>query len=171
VFVVMEHASRRILHLNITAHPTAARTLQQLREDIPSDHTWRFIIHDRDAIFSTGLDASLTGFGLEAIRTPVRSPQANAMCERLIGTMRRECLDWIIPRNEEHLRNSLRSWSALYNRGRPHSALGPGLSDQSASPPIAPQRQRHRFDRPGRVVARPILNGLHHEYRLLAQGA
>ena len=118
----------------------------------------------------TGLDVSLSGFALEVIRTPVRSPQANAMCERLIGTMRRECLDWIIPLSEEHLRKALRSWSAHYNRGRPHSALGPDLP--AASPNRSSlQRERHRFDRLARVAACPILNGLHHEYRLLAQAA
>ena len=70
----MEHASRRIIHLNVTAHPTAAWTLQQLREAIPSDHKYRFILHDRDSIFSTGFDASLARMGLEVIETPVRSP-------------------------------------------------------------------------------------------------
>src|SRR4029077_16029995 len=103
VLVVMEHASRRIIHINVTAHPTAAWTLQQLREAIPSDHTYRFIVHDRDAIFSTGLDASLAHLGLEVIETPVRTPKANSLCERLIGTLRRECLDWMIPLTEEHL--------------------------------------------------------------------
>ena len=73
VLVVMEHASRRIIHLNVTAHPTAAWTLQQLREAIPSDHTYRFILHDRDAIFSTLLDASIAHMGLEVVKTPVRS--------------------------------------------------------------------------------------------------
>src|SRR5271167_1373163 len=69
-----------------------------------------FILHDRDAIFSTQLDASVAHMGLEVIKTPVRSPQANSLCERLIGTLRRECLDWIIPLTEEHLRKTLRSW-------------------------------------------------------------
>jgi len=67
VLVVMEHASRRIIHLNVTAHPTAAWTLQQLREAVPSDHTYRFILHDRDAIFSPGFDASVARMGLEVI--------------------------------------------------------------------------------------------------------
>ena len=97
MLVVMEHASRRIVHINVTAHPTAAWTLQQLREAIPSDHTYRFILHDRDAIFSTGFDASIARMGLEVIETSVRSPKANSICERLIGTLRRECLDWTIP--------------------------------------------------------------------------
>jgi putative transposase len=171
VLVVMEHASRRIVHINVTAHPTAAWTLQQLREAIPSDHMYRFIVHDRDAIFSTGLDASLVHLGLEVIETPVRTPKANSLCERLIGTLRRECLDWMIPLTEEHLRKTLRSWLRHYNRGRPHSSLGPGLPDPPLNFRVHLQRQRHRFDRSNRVVAHPVLNGLHHEYSLLARAA
>ena len=171
VFVVMEHASRRIVHINVTAHPTAAWTLQQLREAIPSDHTYRFIVHDRDAIFSTGLDASLVHLGLEVIEIPVRTPKANSLCERLIGTLRRECLDWMIPLTEEHLRKTLRSWLRHYNRGRPHSSLGPGLPDPPLNFRVHLQRQRHRFDRSNRVVAHRVLNGLHHEYSLLARAA
>src|SRR5271157_2738705 len=153
VFVVIEHASRRLIHLNATAHPTAAWTLQQLRDAIPFDHEYRFIIHD------------LTRFGLKVITTPVRSPQANSLCERLIGTLRRECLDWIIPLSEGHLSKVLASWMAHYNRGRPHSALGPGIPD----PRLADVRVKpcgHRLPVGHRVVATPILGGLHHEYSL-----
>ena len=171
VLVVMEHASRRIIHLNATAHPTAAWTLQQLREALPSDHPYRFIIHDRDAIFSSGFDASVEHLGLTVIKTPMQSPQANALCERLIGTLRRECLDWIIPLTEQHLRRTLRSWLAHYNRGRPHSSLGPGLPDPPLNFPVQLQRQRHRFDRSSRVAAHSILNGLHHEYSRLGRAA
>ena len=171
IFVVMEHASGRIIHLNVTAHPTAAWTVQQFREVLHSDHTYRFIIHDRDAIFSTGLDSSLAHLGLEVIQTPVRSPQANALCERLIGTLRRECLDWVIPLTEEHLRKTLRSWLPHYNRGRPHSSLGPGLPDPPLNFGVHLQRQRHRFDRPSRIVPHAVLNGLHHEYSLLVRAA
>src|SRR5271157_265807 len=167
VLVVMEHASRKIIHLNVTAHPTAAWTLQQLREAIPSDHRYRFILHDRDAIFSTRLDAAVARMGLAVIKTPVRSPQANSLCERLIGTLRRECLDWIIPVSEDHLRKTLCAWLPHYNRGRPHSSLGPGLPDPVLNLPVQLQRQRHRFDRSSRVVAHSVLNGLHHEYSLL----
>jgi putative transposase len=79
VLIVMEHASRRIIHLNATAHPTAAWTLQQLSEVIPSEHTYRFIFHDHDAIFSSGFDTSAAHLGLRAVKTPVQSPQANAL--------------------------------------------------------------------------------------------
>ena len=171
VFLIMEHASRRIVHLNVTAHPTAAWALQQLREAIVSDHTCRFIIHDRDAIFSAGFDASVARLGLEIIKTPVRSPKANALCERLIGTLRRECLDWIIPLTEQHLRKTLMLWLCHYNRGRPHSSVGPGLPDPPPNLPIDSQRHRHRFDRPSRIVAHPVLNRLHHEYSSVAHPA
>jgi putative transposase len=163
VLVVMEHASRRLIHLNATAHPTAAWTLQQLRETIPSDHKYRFIIHDHDAIFSAELDASLTRLGLKVIATPMHSPQANSLCERLIGTLRRECLDWIIPLSEGHLSKFLASWMAHYNRGRPHSSLGPGIPDPKlVDLPVKPCG--HRLPLGHRVLSRPILGGLHHEY-------
>jgi len=171
VLVVMEHASRRLLHINATAHPTAAWTLQQLRESIASDHAYGFIIHDHDTIFSAELDASLARLGLKVIRTPLHGPQANSLCERLIGTLRRECLDWIIPLSEEHLRKTLTSWMAHYNRGRPHSSLGPGIPDPPSDFRIRLQRHRHRFDRSTSILARPVLNGLHHEYGFARQAA
>jgi putative transposase len=156
VLVVMEHASRRLIHLNATAHPTAAWTLQQLRETIPSDHEYRFIIHDHDAIFSAELDASLTRLGLKVITTPMHSPQANSLCERLIGTLRRECLDWIIPLSEGHLRKVLASWMGHYNRGRPHSSLGPGIPDpRLVDLPV--MTCGHRLPLGHRVLSRTIL--------------
>jgi len=103
VFVIMEHATRRILHSNVTAHPTAHWTLQQLREAIPADHTYRFLLHDRDSIFSQQLDQSIHNLGLRVLKTPPQTPQANALCERLLGTLRRECLDFVIPLTENHL--------------------------------------------------------------------
>jgi putative transposase len=97
VFVAMEVGSRRILHCNVTQRPTAEWTTQQFREFLAFDHPYRYVIHDRDAIFSSSLDTALKGFGVRVLKTPVRAPQANAFCERLIGTIRRECLDFLIP--------------------------------------------------------------------------
>ena len=127
VFVVMEHATLRVLHANVTAHPTAPWTLQQVGDAIPADHAHRFFIHDRDAIFSQELDQSVRHLGLKVLKTPVRSPQANTLCERLLGTLRRECLDFLIPLTENHLRHFLHAWVRHYNEGRPHMALGPGI--------------------------------------------
>ena len=120
----MEIGSRRILHCNVTAHPTAAWSVQQFREAVPSDHSSRFLLHDGDSIFSTEVDDELTAFGLKVLRTPVQAPNANAYCERLMGTTRRECLDYVIPLNEKHLRRILREWVAHYNQGGPTQAWG-----------------------------------------------
>ena len=164
VFVLMEIGTRRILHCNVTAHPTASWTLQQLREALPSDHRHTFLIHDRDSIFSAEFDHELCSFGLTVRKTPVRSPQANAYCERLIGTMRREFLDFVIPLSERHLRSLLKEWVAHYNRARPHSSLGPGIPDPSSLMPLQ-SSSRHTLPKRSRVMARPVLGGLHHEYR------
>ena len=82
--------SRRILHCNVTSHPTAEWTLQQFREAIPGEHRYKFLIHDRDSIFSADVDEELKSFALKVLRTPVQAPTANASCDRLIGSIRRE---------------------------------------------------------------------------------
>ena len=102
--------------------------------------------------------------GLTVLKTPVRCPQANAFCERLIGTIRRECLDWLIVLNERHLRFVLREWVVHYNHGRPHASLGPGIPD--APPERLPRPSGHHIAAGHCVTAAPILAGLHHEYRL-----
>ena len=165
VLVIMEIGSRRILHFNATPHPTADWTLQQFRECVAGDEGYRFVIHDRDRIYSKELDASLKALGLSVLKTPYKSPQANSYCERLIGTARRECLDFVIPVNEAHIRQTLRSWVEHYNRARPHSSLGPGMPDRT-SPKAELQFQRHSIPNDCRVVTTSILGGLHHEYRL-----
>jgi putative transposase len=164
VFVVMEHATRRILHANVTVHATAGWTLQQLREAIPADHAYRFLLHDHDAIFSQELDQRVRHLGFCILKTPVRSPQANALCERLLGMLRRECLDFVIPLTEHHLRHILHEWVDHYNTGRPHMASGPGIPQPPVSLPVPLQEHRHRLPEPLQVVAHPILGGLHHEY-------
>jgi putative transposase len=133
VLVVIHHGTRRLLHLNVTNHPTAAWTLQQLRETIGLNDAYRFLLHDRDSIFSQGLDRSIEALGLRVLKSPPQSPKANAICERLIGTIRRDCLDWLIPMSASHLRASLKSWVEHYNGGRPHMSLGPGLPDPPSS--------------------------------------
>ena len=85
VFAAVEIGSRRILHTNVTTHPTADWTLQQFRELLTFDHPYRFVIHDRDAIFLRDLDRAVTGFGVRVLKTPLRAPKANSFCERLIG--------------------------------------------------------------------------------------
>jgi len=169
VFVVMEHSTRRILRGNVTAHPTAQWTMQQLREAIPIDHGYRFLIHDRDSIFSQQLDQQVRHLGLRVQKTPVRSPQANSVCERLLGTLRRECLDFLIPLTEDHLRRLLNEWVPHCNEGRPYMFLGPGIPQPPPHLPAPLQEHRHRLPACLRVVVRPILGGLHHEYQLCTE--
>src|ERR1017187_2956317 len=168
VFLAMEVGSRRILHYNVAAHPTADWILQQFREAIPSNHPYQFLIHDRDSIFSPELDEELNGsFGLRVLRTPVRAPKANAYCERLIGTVRRECLDFMIPLNERHLQMTLGSWVTHYNKGRPHSSLGPEIPENFSEAPVPrPEIHGHKLPHDCEIRAADILGGLHHEYWL-----
>jgi putative transposase len=158
VFVLIEHHSRRLVYCNVTAHPRAAWTLQQLREPVDCEDQYEFLIHDRDSIFANHLDESIGRLGIRVLKSPPRCPKANAICERVIGTIRRECLDWLIPLAEAHLRFTLKSWIAHYNGGRPHMALGPGVPDPPVSPLVPPTpSSRHR--RGEMVWTPPILKG------------
>ncbi len=165
VFVILELGTRRILHHNVTDHPTAEWTLQQFREALPDDHPYRFVIHDRDSVFSPELDTGVTAMGVRVVRTPIRAPQANAICERFGGTLRREFLDFLIPLNERHLNLTLKSWVTHFNHGRPHMSLGPGTP---VPPPHPPPTNGSRHVIPAGYVVRStaILGGLHHEYAL-----
>jgi hypothetical protein len=115
----------------------------------------------------SGLSANSPRTGLSVLKSPPCCPKANAICERVIWTIRRECLDWLIPISERHLRSILKSWVEHYNRGRPHSSVGPGVPD----PPqelalIRKSESRHRLAAGARVLAKSVLAGLHHEYLL-----
>ena len=165
VFVIMELGTRRILHHNVTGHPTAEWTTQQFREALPGGHAYRFLIHDRDSIFSKELDEEVTAMGVRVLRTPVRAPKANSMCERLGGTLRRECLDFLIPFNERHLKTMLKTWIAHFNHARPHMSLGPGIP-AALRPPAPESAHRHRIPGGHAVRRAAVLGGLHHEYWL-----
>jgi len=167
VFVVIEHGSRRLLRVDVTSHPSAEWTLQQLREVVGYEDCFRYLIHDRDSIFAKHLDDSIKALGLTVLKSPPRCPKANSVCERVIGTIRRECLDWPIPVSHGHLRSILKDWVEHYNRGRPHSALGPGVPD----PPqeraaIQKIQSRHRLAAGTLVLTKSVLGGLHREYSL-----
>jgi len=109
--------------------------------------------------------------GLRVLKTPVRTPVANSICERVIGTLRRECLDFVILLNEQHLYGILKEWVHHYHESRPHKSLGPGIPRPSSALPVSLQTSRHRLPMGQRVVARSILGGLHQEYELQKQAA
>jgi transposase InsO family protein len=106
--------------------------------------------------------------GIEVVRTPFRAPQANGVAERFVRTVRSECLDWLLILNQQHLERTLAAFVDHYNRGRPHTSLGPGIPD---APDLAPTPSGHRIRAGHCVVATPILRGLHHDYRLESRAA
>ena len=170
VFVALRIGSRRILHYNVTERPAAEWTIQQFREFLAFEHGYRFLIHDRDGIFSTAVDHALKGFGVRALKTPVRAPKANAYRERLVGTIRRECLDYLIPINERHLKAIVKEFVVHCNRGRPHAAWGPGIPEPPQAK-VPASVHRHLVPTGHRVASTPVLGGLHHEYRLEKEAA
>ena len=172
MFIVIEHGTRRLAHVNVTANPSADWTLQQLRAVVGEEGGHQYLIHDRDKIFAKRVDESISALGLDVLRSPVASPKANSICERVIGTIRRECLDWMIPLSEAHLRSILKSWVEHYNRGRPHSMLGPGVPGPPRGAAVIPKSEsRHRLAADALVLAKSVLGGLHHEYSIAAPSA
>ena len=172
VFVVIHHRSRRLIHCNVTAHPTAAWILQQLREMVGNEDSYRYLLPDRDSIFACELDESIARLGITILKSPPQSPTANAICERVISSIRRECLDWLIQMSEGHLRATLNSWVNHYNSGRPHMSLGPGVPD----PPSKEQsnnraNSRNHLGEGIMVRAHSVVGGLHHEYSLAHSSA
>ncbi len=114
---------RQLVHLNVTPHPRAEWVWQQLIEATPWGQQPKFLIRDRDCCYGGSFNPRAARLGIEAILTPIRAPKANAVAERVIGTLRRECLDHMIIVNERHLRAVLREHEAHYNNGRPHRTL------------------------------------------------
>jgi len=122
----------------------------------PWNHHPRFLIRDRDRNYGGDFVTKAAGIGITTVLTPIRAPKANAIAERVIGTIRRECLDHLIVLNERHLRRVLREYLAYYNAVRPHQSL-------ANQPPAGPRNLSSR-GASDRLVSRPILGGLHHEY-------
>src|SRR5262245_41190407 len=122
-FVITELGSRRIVHVGATRAPTDAWVAQQLKEATSFGAAPKYLIRDNDAKYGSRFDAVATGSGTTLLRTPIRTPRANAICERLIGSLRRECLDHILLVSEAHLRRVLHEYAQYFNHSRPHQAI------------------------------------------------
>jgi putative transposase len=154
VLVVVAHHRRRVLHFNVTEHPTAEWTTQQIIDTFPEDSAPSYILRDRDHVYGHVFRQRVKGMGIGEVLTAPSSPWQNPFVERLIGSVRRECLDHILVLSEPHLRRILTAYFAYYHRARTHLSLHKDAPDvRPVEPPDA-----------GRVVALPEVGGLHHRY-------
>jgi transposase InsO family protein len=154
--VFIAHGRRELVHVNVTTNPTAAWVWRQLIEATPWGSKPRHLLRDRDAVYGRDFRQQSRRIGIDAIATPVRSARANAVAERVIGTLRRECLDHMVILDEHHLLSVLREFVTDYNQDRPHRTLG-------LQPPELLSRLMV-----GPIRSRPILNGLHRVYERAA---
>ena len=173
---VISLADRVVDIVGITTRPDEAWMLQAARNLIDSESGAMrgkgYLILDRDTKYTDQFRRLIRGSGTNVIRLPPRSPNLNAICERVIGTARRECLDWMIPVSESHLRAILKCWVTHYNRGRPHSSLGPGVPGPPPERAVVPRSKvRHRLAANALILARSVLGGLHHEYWIVTSPA
>jgi transposase InsO family protein len=152
VLLFVAHGRRELIQANVTANPTAACIWRQLVQATPWGCAPRFLIRDRDRVYGSDFPARASGLGIRTVLTPVRAPRANAVAERLVGTLRRECCDHLIVVNERHLRAVLAGFVRYDNADRPHRALGLETPRPARRPGQGPIR------------ASPVLGGLHHVY-------
>jgi putative transposase len=159
-FFVIAHDRRRVVHFNITRHPSGAWVSQQLREAFPYDTASKYLIHDRDAIFGTEVIETIKTLGAKSKRTAFRSPWQNGVAERFVGNCRRDLLDHVIVLNERHLKALMNEYVRYYHEDRTHLAL-------AKETPAG----REAVSKPGsdaKIVVMPRLGGLHHRYDLVA---
>ena len=156
--LVLAHDRRRVIHFNVTANPTAQWTAQQIIEAFPWDSAPRYLLRDRHAIYGERFQRRVESMGIEQVLTAPRSPWQNPFVERLIGSVRRDCLDLVIVLSERHLRRILSMYFDYYHRWRTHLSLA---MDCPEGRPVQPPNQ-------GTVFEFPEVGGLHHHYERLA---
>lgn len=159
VFFLIHHVTREVVHVRVTRHPTALWTGQQLVNACFEREAPKYLIRDRDSIYGAEFSRKAESLGLCEVCTPVRAPKANALAERFVGTLRRECLDHVFIFNERNLQRIVDEFVAYYNHQRPHRSL----SHRPPCPVSASTGPPH-----GSVIAKPVLDGLHNVYRRAA---
>ncbi len=160
VFFIIELSSRRVVLFAVTRTPTEAWVAQQLREATPFGTGPKYLIRDNDNMFGTRFDEVAQATGIEVLRIPYHAPQANAICERFLGSVRRECLNHLLIFSERQLYRGIKEYVKYFNHSRPHQGLGQRI-------PEAPGDVEREANM-GRIIAFPVLGGLHHDYRRVA---
>lgn len=155
-FFIIHHERRRIIHFNVTFHPTAEWVTEQIINAFSAAKSPKYMIYDRDSIFSTLVTDTLKSFGIEPVRTSFRSPWQNGIAERWVGSVRRELLNHVIILNQRHLYNLLEEYVEYYNNDRTHYNLG-------KDPPLSRPAEK-KSSKNDRVITLPRVGGLHHKY-------
>ncbi len=159
-FFIVKHATREVVHVGVTRAPTDEWTAQQLREATPYGEGPKYLVRDNDGKFGRHFAAVAQGSGIEIVKIPPRSPDLNPICERFLGSVRRECLDHVLILSDGHLRRVLHEYaSAYFNKDRPHQGLAQRIPAAGIGPPA---------EAVGKIIATPVLGGLHHDYRRAA---
>lgn len=159
-FFIVDVNAKRVVHVGVTRAPTQTWTAQQLRNATPFGQGPEFVIRDRDDKFGAAFDRVAKGAGARVLRTAVQAPLMNAVCERFLGSVRRECLDHIVILSEAHLRHVVAEYAMSYfNPARPHQGIGQRIPVPRKSAPAW---------LPCSIAAIPVLGGLHHDYRTAA---
>jgi hypothetical protein len=156
VFFIFEFGSRRIVHFAVTRSPTDSWVARQLREATPFDPRPRCLIRDHDGKYGTEFARATSA--IEVLRTPIRAPKANAVCERFLGSVRRQGRDHILIFNERQLHRVIKEYVTYFNAARPHQGIG----HRVRVPPTVPDSQQSTG---GKIIAFPVLGDLHHDYR------
>ena len=156
-FVIVHHESRRVVHVGVTVHPTDEWITQQIRDATPFEEKPKYLICDNDKKYGPMFERVVQASSIEVIHTPYEAPRANAICERFVGSLRRECLDHMLVIGERQLIRVLKGYVSYFNPARPHQ----GIAQPIPAPRVLPPGEA----RAGKGVAFPVLNGLHHDYR------
>jgi putative transposase len=149
-----------VVHFGVTRHPRDDWVAQQLRDATPYGRAPRFLIRDNDSKFGQAFALMAKSTNIEVLRTPYRAPRANAICERYLGSVRRECLDHLLIMSERQLYRVIKEYVAFFNSARPHQGTQQKIPEKVAT--------RGEAKCEGKITAFPVLNGLHHDYRRAA---
>jgi putative transposase len=160
-FFLIELTSRKVIHVHVTRSPTDLWVAQQLREATPYGQTPTYLIRDNDRKFGPNFARVAATSGIKVLRTPYRTPRANAVCERFLGSVRRACLDHFLILHEKQLTRLLKASILYFNQARPHQGLGQRIPDP-------PTLSAPFLNHPNQVIAVAVLSGLHHDYRRAA---
>jgi len=160
-FFLIELKSRKVIHVGVTRSPTDAWVAQQLREATPYGHAPKYLIRDNDSKFGSSFDRVAKTSSIKILKTPYHAPRANAVCERFLRSVRQECLDHLLILHERQLHRVLNSYVAYFNQARPHQGMAQQIPEASRSV----LSSHHAGEK---VIALPVMGGLHHDYHWAA---